>query len=102
MGTKKIYYRADHRDFEPCDEMPPGEEDYITGLNPNHRAVEDMIRSSIPDGAAIRGKSLHVFEDLKVAKNYWLPFGGSQRAAFLRSRSRYRRYPSFGRHDFVQ
>jgi hypothetical protein len=73
MGAKKTFFRADHRDLKPGDPILPGD-DYIAGLSANHRAVEDLIRASLSDGAAIRGATVHVFEDANVAKNYWLPW----------------------------
>ena len=72
MGAKKILFRADYRNFKPGDPIPPG--DYISTLSANHRAVEDLIRATLPDGAAIRGATVHLFEDREVAKNYWLPW----------------------------
>jgi hypothetical protein len=74
VGEKKTFYRADHRELEPGDVILPGEKDYIEGLAGHHRAVEDLLRTTLPDGANTRGKTVHVFEDQEVATNYWLPW----------------------------
>jgi hypothetical protein len=74
VGEKKTFYRADHRDLKPGDVILPGEKDYIEGLAGYHRAVEDLLRASLPNGVNTRGKTVHVFEDQEVATNYWLPW----------------------------
>jgi len=79
VGEKRTRYRIDAREFKSGDVILPGENDYVDRLAGYHRSVEELLRATLPDGANVRGKTVHVFEDQAVATEYWLPWAMKDR-----------------------